>query len=69
MPPGKPKSAMKPAPAMEPSTSDLVRIVTDLSEATKSLPPAEREAYEDAQRSVVEARFLAEKHEDHVRVL
>jgi hypothetical protein len=54
---------------MEPTTPDLVRIVTNLTEATKSLPAAEQEAYEEAQRSVVEARFRAENHEDYVRIL
>lgn len=54
---------------MEPTTPDLVRIVTNLAEATKSLPPDEQEAYVEAQRSVVEARFRAENHEDYVRIL
>lgn len=50
-------------------TAELIRIVTDPDEVTKALPPHEREAYEDAQRSVVEARFRAEAHEEHIRLL
>jgi hypothetical protein len=64
MPPRKPKPPMKPK-----TVSNLVRIVTDLKKATRSLPPDERKAYEDAQRSVVEARLRAETHEGHVRIL
>ena len=64
MPRRKRKSEMKPA-----TVSQLVHIVTDLGEATKSLSDEDRKAYEDAQRSVVEARFRAETHQGHVRVL
>ena len=69
MPSRKSKSAMTTTSPMEPTTPDLVRIVTNLTEATKSLPPEEQDAYEEAQRSVVEARFRAENHEDFVRIL
>jgi hypothetical protein len=55
---------------MKPETvSDLVRIVTDLHEAAKALPECERQEYESAKRSIVEARFQAETHEGHIRVL
>jgi hypothetical protein len=50
-------------------TSELIRIVTDPDEVAKALSAHEREAYEDAQRSVVEARFQAEAHEEHIRLL
>ncbi len=63
MPPRRPRSAM------EPTTDQLVRIVTDLHKATDALPADERQTYEDAQRSVVEARSSPEVHEDHVRIL
>ena len=49
--------------------SQLVEIVTDPAKATESLSTQERQAYEDAQRSVVEARFSAETHQEHVRIL
>jgi hypothetical protein len=49
--------------------SQLVEIVTDPAKATESLSSKDREAYEDAQRSVVEARFGAETHQEHVRIL
>jgi hypothetical protein len=55
-------------PAMEPTTDHLVRIVTDLDKASEALPQSERQSYEDAQRSVVEARSSPEVHEDHVRI-
>lgn len=67
MSPRKPSS--KPMPETEPTTSDLVRIVTDLDEATEALPESERREYEEAQQSVVEARFQAEMHEGYVRIL
>lgn len=55
---------------MKPETvSNLVRIVTDLPGAAKALPRAEQEEYESAKRSIVEARFQAETHEGHIRVL
>jgi hypothetical protein len=54
---------------MEASTEQLVRIVTNLSRATAALSPQDRQAYEDAQRSVVEARSSAEVDEDHIRIL
>ena len=54
---------------MKPSTSELIRIVTDLDEATNALPQHEREAYREAQRSVVEARFHAETPEGRIRIL
>jgi hypothetical protein len=55
---------------MKPETvSQLVNIVTDPEKATESLSNQERAAYEDAQRSVVEARFSAETHQEHVRIL
>lgn len=63
MPPRRTKSAM------EPTTDHLVSIVTDLRKATEALPPSDRQSYEDAQRSVVEARSSPEVHEDHVRIL
>jgi hypothetical protein len=53
---------------MEPTTDHLVRIVTDLDKASETLPQSERQSYEDAQRSVVEARSSPEVHEDHVRI-
>ena len=55
-------------PAMEPTTDHLVRIVTDLDKASEALPQSERQSYEDAQRSVVEARSSPEVHKDHVRI-
>lgn len=60
----------KEAPAMNPKTlSQLVDIVTDPAKATESLSDENRRAYEEAQRSVVEARFSAEAHQEHVRIL
>ncbi len=63
MPRRKPK-AMKPE-----TVSDLVRMVTDLKEASKALPEEDRKAYEQAKRSIVEARFRAETHEGNIRIL
>ena len=55
---------------MNPETlSQLVDIVTDPAKATESLSDDARKAYEEAQRSVVEARFSAEAHQEHVRIL
>lgn len=55
---------------MKPETvSNLVRMVTDLTEAAKSLPEEDRKAYEKAKRSIVEARFQAESHEGNIRIL
>lgn len=53
---------------MEPSTEHLVSIVTDLDKASEALSEHERESYEDAQRSVVEARSSPEVHEDYIRI-
>lgn len=47
----------------------LVEIVTDPEGAENALSPEERKAYEDARRSVVEARFQAESPEGHIRIL
>lgn len=63
-----PQRKVKPAMKAE-TVSDLVRIVTDLEEATKSLPLDDRRGYEDAKRSIVEARFQAEAHEGPIRIL
>lgn len=46
----------------------LVELASDPDQAAKSLPPAEREAYLDAQRSVVDARRSAEVHEGLLQV-
>lgn len=55
---------------MKPETvTKLVRIVTDLPEAAKSLQPSERAEYEKAKQSIVEARFQAESHEGPIRIL
>jgi hypothetical protein len=55
---------------MNPETiSHLVDVVTDLEKATKNLSTEELKAYEEAQRSVVEARSRAETHQGHIRVL
>ena len=54
---------------MEPTTEQLVKIVTDVAGATSALSADERHAYEQAQRSVVEARSSAESDEDHIRIL
>jgi len=59
-----PKAAMKPE-----TVSKLVLMVTDLTEAAKSLPEEDRRAYEKAKRSIVEARFQAEAHEGSIRIL
>jgi len=64
MPRQKTESKMKPE-----TVSQLVSIVTDPEKATESLSNQERAAYEEAQRSVVEARFSAETHQEHVRIL
>lgn len=66
MPPREP-DPRNSSPAMD--TSELAQIVTDLEEASNSLSPEERAEYEDAQRSVVEARFETEPPEGHVRLL
>jgi hypothetical protein len=54
---------------MEPTTDQLVKIVTDVARATSALSADERQAYAHAQRSVVEARSSAESDEDHIRIL
>jgi hypothetical protein len=54
---------------MEPTTEQLVKIVTNVARATSALSADERQAYEHAQRSVVEARSSAEADEDHIRIL
>jgi hypothetical protein len=41
----------------------LVELASDLDQAANSLPPEEREAYQDNQQSVVDARRSAEVHE------
>ena len=69
MPRQRPKPAEQFKSPMKPSTSELIRIVTDLDEATNALPQHEREAYREAQRSVVEARFHAETPEGRIRIL
>ena len=51
------------------TTSLLVAIVTNLSDATKHLAEAEQQVYEDAQRSVVEARYCGDTTADQIRVL
>jgi len=56
-------------PIMESTTANLVQIVTKLGDATKHLSAGEREAYEDAQRSVVEARHCGESMAEHIHVL
>lgn len=47
----------------------LVEIVTDPEGAEEALSPEERQAYEDARRSVVEARFITEPPEGTIRIL
>jgi hypothetical protein len=47
----------------------LVEIVTDPKGAEDALSPEERKAYEEARRSVVEARFQAEPAEGQIRIL
>lgn len=62
-------SKMSPPPAPESSTADLVKIVTNLDGAAKHLGDNERAEIEEAQRSVVEARYCGETAADSVRVL
>jgi hypothetical protein len=64
LPRRKTKASMKPE-----TVSNLVRMVTDLKEAAKSLPEDDRRAYESAKRSIVEARFQAETHDGNIRIL
>jgi hypothetical protein len=60
----------EPMPATEQlTTSELVKIVTNLEDAVRSLPAEERERYEDAQRSVVEARNHATFHEGQIKLI
>lgn len=47
----------------------LVEIVTDPRGSEDALPPEERRAYEEARKSVVEARLQAEPAEDQIRIL
>jgi hypothetical protein len=68
MPPRTSK-AMPPVPAPEPTTSELVQIVTNLGEANRYLPEAERAELEGAQRSVVEARRNGDLAAGHLHVL
>ena len=46
----------------------LVELASDPDQAAQSLPPAEREAYLEAQQSVVDARRSAEVHEGLLQV-
>ena len=41
----------------------LIEFASDIARVLRSLPPEEREAYEDAQKSIIEARRSAEVHE------
>ena len=57
-------NAMKAA-----DVATLVEIVTNPEEAEEALSAEERQAYEDARRSVVEARFITEPTEGTIRIL
>lgn len=47
----------------------LEKVLTDLDAASRRLPDEEQKAYEDAQKSIVEAQRRAEVQEGHVRIL
>lgn len=49
--------------------SQLIEIVVDLPKASESLPPEEKQAYDEAKRSVVEARHQAAAHDGDIRIL
>jgi hypothetical protein len=66
--PRKAKISM-PAPPMESSISDLVKIVVNLGDATKHLSAEERAAFDSAQQSVVEARQSGEMTAELIHVL
>lgn len=48
--------------------SDVDKVVNDVEKAGRALPQEEREAYRDAQRSVMDARRNAESHEGFLRI-
>lgn len=47
----------------------LVEILADPKGAANALPPEDQQTYEDAKRSVVEARFQTEPAEGQIRIL
>ncbi len=51
------------------AVTTLVEILTDPQGAVEALPPEEQKAYENAKRSVVEARFQTEPAEGQIRIL
>lgn len=57
-------------PAMDSDTvASLVEIVTDPRGTAKSLSAEEQKVYEEAKKSVIEARFQTEPHEGQIRIL
>lgn len=58
-----------PVPMETEELSQLIEIVVDLPKASESLPPEEKQAYDEAKRSVVEARHQAAAHDGDIRIL
>lgn len=50
-------------------TAELAEVLVDVRRATAMRPPAERDAYERAQDSVVEARRVAEARAGSLRII
>jgi len=59
----------KPASVNSETVANLIEILTDPEGSESSLSPEEQRIYEDAKRSVVEARFQSEPHEGQIRII
>lgn len=59
----------KPASMDSDNVDSLIEILTDPEGTENSLTPEERRSYEEAKRSVVEARFQSEPHEGQIRII
>ncbi len=51
------------------NVASLIEILTDPAGTAESLTPEEQRVYEEAKRSVVEARFQSEPHEGQIRII
>jgi hypothetical protein len=51
------------------TVASLIEILTDPAGTAESLTPEEQQVYEEAKRSVVEARFQSEPHEGQIRII
>ena len=59
----------KPASVDSDTVANMIEILTDPEGTGKPLTPDEQRTYDEAKRSVVEARFQSEPHEGQIRII